>query len=164
MESAVVAGENPDNLPENSDNSENLLENSENPGENPGENSENPPPPKRGGRPPGAKDKVPRAVPRRKVTIVEEPLVPAQQTPSPAKAAAKAAAKARASPAPRAPPAPKAPAAEQQVRYVDRFVEHSPRTLMHLAASHAMDAQRSKQDARREHFSNVFTSRLVQLP
>jgi hypothetical protein len=162
MESAVVAGENPDNLPENSENSENLLENSENPGENPGENSENPPPPKRGGRPPGAKDKVPRAVPRRKVTIVEEPLVSAQQspqTPSPAKAAAaKAAAKAR------APPAPKAPPAEQQVRYVDRFVEHSPRTLMHLAASHAMDAQRSKQDARREHFSNVFTSRLVQLP
>ena len=162
MESAVVAGENPattgapgDNLP---DNSENLIENSENPGENPGENSENPPPPKRGGRPPGAKDKVPRAVPRRKVTIVEEPLVSAQQTPSPAKAAAKAAAKAR------APPAPKAPPAEQQVRYVDRFVEHSPRTLMHLAASHAMDAQRSKQDARREHFSNVFTSRLVELP
>ena len=152
MESAVVAGENPattgapgDNLPENSENS--------------GENSENPPPPKRGGRPPGAKDKVPRAVPRRKVTIVEEPLVSAQQSPSPAKAAAaKAAAKAR------APPAPKALPAEQQVRYVDRFVEHSPRTLMHLAASHAMDAQRSKQDARREHFSNVFTSRLVQLP
>ena len=155
MESAVVAGENPDNLPENSDNSENLIENSETLGENSGENPENPPPPKRGGRPPGAKDKVPRAVPRRKVTIVEEPL---QQTPSPAKAVAKAAAKAR------APPAPKAPPAEQQVRYVDRFVEHSPRTLMHLAASHAMDAQRSKQDARREHFSNVFTSRLVQLP
>ena len=158
MESAVVAGENPDNLPENSDNSENLIENSENLGENSGENPENPPPPKRGGRPPGAKDKVPRAVPRRKVTIVEEPLVSAQQTPSPAKAAAKAAAKAR------APPAPKALPAEQQVRYVDRFVEHSPRTLMHLAASHAMDAQRSKQDARREHFSNVFTSRLVELP
>ena len=156
MESAVVAGENPDNLPENSENSG---ENSENLGENSGENPENPPPPKRGGRPPGAKDKVPRAVPRRKVTIVEEPLVPAQQTPSPAKAAAaKAAAKAR------APPAPKALPAEQQVRYVDRFVEHSPRTLMHLAASHAMDAQRSKQDARREHFSNVFTSRLVELP
>ena len=47
---------------------------------------------------------------------------------------------------------------------MDRFVEHSPRTLMHLAASHAMDAQRSKQDARRVHFSNVFTSRLVELP
>ena len=154
MESAVVAGENPDNLPENSDNSENLGENSENLGENLGENSENPPPPKRGGRPPGAKDKVPRATPRRKVTIVEEPLLP----PAPARVAAP---KAKASP--KAPPTPKAPA-EQQVRYVDRFVEHSPRTLMHLAASHAMDAQRSKQDARREHFSNVFTSRLVELP
>ena len=160
MESAVVAGENPattgapgDNLGENS---ENLGENSE----NLGENSENPPPPKRGGRPPGAKDKVPRATPRRKVTIVEEPLLP----PAPARVAAPPKAPpAKAKASPKAPPTPKAPA-EQQVRYVDRFVEHSPRTLMHLAASHAMDAQRSKQDARREHFSNVFTSRLVELP
>ena len=139
-ENPVVAENLPENLPENS---ENLPEN---------------PPVKKNGRPAGSKDKVKRATPsRKKITIVEEPLAaPAASSSAPA-------------PVPEAPKA-KAPKPKVQInpepviQYVDRVVEHSPRTLMNFMTNHAMDLERAKKDARRDHFSNAITSRLRQLP
>ena len=110
------------------------------------------------GRPAGSKDKAKRVVPsRKKITIIEEPLsAPTSSSSAPAPV----------------PEAPKAKAAKPKVQinpepviqYVDRIVEHSPRSLMHLMANHAMDVERAKKDARRDHFSNAITSRLRQLP
>jgi hypothetical protein len=154
MEDTVVA-ENLDKSPENPTVTENLPE-------NPQENSENlpeNPPVKKNGRPAGSKDKVKRATPsRKKITIVEEPLAaPAASSSAPA-------------PVPEAPKAKAAPKPKVQInpepviQYVDRVVEHSPRSLMSLMSAHAMDLERAKKDARRDHFSNAITSRLRQLP
>ena len=141
-ENPVVAENLPENLPENS---ENLPEN---------------PPVKKNGRPAGSKDKVKRVVPsRKKITIVEEPLAaPTSSSSAPAVPEAKTP-KAKAEPRPKVQINP-----EPVIQYVDRVVEHSPRSLMNLMANHAMDAERAKKDARRDHFSNAITSRLRQLP
>ena len=146
MEDEVVA-ETIDKLPENPVVEEAVAENSENLPENP--------PVKKNGRPAGSKDKVKRVVAsRKKITIVEEPLASSSTS----------------APEPKAQPKAKAERPKVQInpepviQYVDRFVEHSPRSLMTLMANHAVDVERAKKDARREHFSNAITSRLRQLP
>jgi hypothetical protein len=136
-----------DKSSENVHNSENSVENVENAKE-----------PVKKGRPAGSKDKAKRVVPsRKKITIIEEPLsAPTSSSSAPAPV----------------PEAPKAKAAKPKVQinpepvihYVDRFVEHSPRSMMTLMTNHAMDLEKAKKDARREHFSNAITSRLRQLP
>ena len=155
MEDAVVAEnldkspENPVVAAENSENSENLPENLH----------ENPPAKKKNGRPAGSKDSVKRVVPsRKKITIIEEPLV-APTSSSSAPAPEPKPPKAKAEPRPKVQINP-----EPVIQYVDRVVEHSPRSLMNLMANHAMDAERAKRDARRDHFSNAITTRLRQLP
>ena len=102
---------------------------------------------KKNGRPVGSKDKVKRVVKPRKITIVEEPL--------------------HAEIAPEEPVVMKTPkprevsiAPEPEVRYVDRYIEHSPRSLMRIAHSHLANEQQSRHDERREHFANVYTGRL----
>ena len=137
-----------DKSSENVQNSENSVENVENVKE-----------PVKKGRPAGSKDKAKRVAPsRKKITIIEEPL-----------AAPAASSSAPAAPVPE-PPKAKAPKPKVQinpepvVHYVDRFVEHSPRSMMTLMTNHAMDLEKAKKDARREHFSNAITSRLRQLP
>lgn len=102
---------------------------------------------KKNGRPMGSKDKVKRVVKPRKITIVEEPL--------------------HAEIAPEEPVVTKTPkpraisiATEPEVRYVDRYIEHSPRSMMRIAHSHLANEQQSRHDAKREHFANVYTSRL----
>ena len=144
MEDAVIA-ENLDKPLENPVVEEVVAENSENPVENP--------PVKKNGRPAGSKDKVKRVVPsRKKITIIEEPLASSSSSTAPEP-------KAKAAPRPKVQINP-----EPVIQYVDRFVEHSPRSLMDLMSNHAMDAERAKRDARREHFSNAITTRLRQLP
>jgi hypothetical protein len=150
MEDAVVTDKSPDNPIVAENLPENLPENSENLTENP--------PVKKNGRPAGSKDKVKRVVPsRKKITIIEEPL--AAPTSSSSAPPAPEAPKAKAAPKPKVQITP-----EPVIQYVDRVVEHSPRSLMSLMANHAMDAERAKKDARRDHFSNAITSRLRQLP
>jgi hypothetical protein len=136
-----------DKSSENVQNSENSVENVENVKE-----------PVKKGRPAGSKDKAKRVAPsRKKITIIEEPLsAPAASSsaPDPATEAPKAKA-----PKPKVQITP-----EPVIQFVDRVVEHSPRSMMHLMANHAMDLERAKKDARRDHFSNAITSRLRQLP
>ena len=137
-----------DKSSENVHNSENSVENVENAKE-----------PVKKGRPAGSKDKAKRVVPsRKKITIIEEPLS-APAASSSVSAPAPEAHKAKAAPKPKVQINP-----EPVIQYVDRVVEHSPRSLMNLMANHAMDAERAKRDARRDHFSNAITSRLRQLP
>ena len=135
-----------DKSSENVDNSENSVENAKEP--------------LKKGRPPGSRDKVKRVVPSRKkiITIIEEPLV-AHTSSSSAPAPEPKASKAKAEPKPKVQINP-----EPVIQYVDRFVEHSPRTMMSLMTNHAMDLEKAKKDARREHFSNAITNRLRQLP
>jgi len=153
MEDIVVADKSPENPVVAENLPENLPENSENFPENP--------PVKKNGRPAGSKDKVKRVVPsRKKITIVEEPLAaPTSSSSAPAPVPEAKAPKAKAEPRPKVQINP-----EPVIQYVDRVVEHSPRSLMNLMANHAMDAERAKRDARRDHFSNAITSRLRQLP
>ena len=151
MEDTVVADKSPENPVVAENLPENLPENSENLPENP--------PVKKNGRPAGSKDKVKRVVPsRKKITIIEEPLAAPTSTSSAPVPEAKAP-KAKAELRPKVQINP-----EPVIQYVDRVVEHSPRSLMNLMANHAMDAERAKRDARRDHFSNAITSRLRQLP
>ena len=102
---------------------------------------------KKNGRPVGSKDKVKRVVESRKITIVEEPLHVeiAPEEPAVMK-----------TPKPRA----VSIAPEPEVRYVDRYIEHSPRSLVRIAHSHLANEQQSRHDAKREHFEKVYTSRL----
>ena len=148
MEDTVVT----DMSPENPVVAENVPENSENLPENP--------PVKKNGRPAGSKDKVKRVVPsRKKISIIEEPLAaPTSSSSAPAVPEAKPP-KAKAEPRPKVQINP-----EPVIQYVDRVVEHSPRIMMNFMANHAMDLERAKKDARRDHFSNAITSRLRQLP
>ena len=150
MEDTVVA----DKSPENPVVEETVAENSEN-------SVEKTPVAKKNGRPPGSKDKTKRVVPsRKKITIIEEPLsAPAASSSASAPAPETKAPKAKAEPRPKMQINP-----EPVIQYVDRVVEHSPRSLKILMANHAMDAERAKRDARRDHFSNAITSRLRQLP
>ena len=119
------------------DKSENAVDKSENV-----ENSvENEPKVTKKGRPSGSKDKIKRVVKPRKITIVEEPLhVDAPEAPVVMKT-----------------PRPKAVsiAPEPEVRYVDRYIEHSPRSLIRHAHSHIMNERNSKHDARRDRFSDM---------
>ena len=150
MEDAVIA-ENLDKPLENPVVEEVVAENSENPVENP--------PVKKNGRPKGSKDSVKRVVQsRKKITIIEEPLASSSSSTAP-EPAPEAKAKAKAAPRPKVQINP-----EPVIQYVDRFVEHSPGSLMDLMSNHAMDAERAKRDARRDHFSSVITSRRRQLP
>ena len=101
---------------------------------------------KKNGRPPGSKDSVKRVCKPRKVTIVEHPLhVEAPEEPVVMKA-----------------PRPKAVsiAPEPEVRYVDRYIEHSPRTSIRIAHGHLANEQKLRVDERKEHFSNQIFNRL----
>ena len=128
-----------------------VAENLENPTENLENLVDNPETqavaPRKNGRPAGSKDKVKRVVPsRKKITIVEEPI----QSSEPSDASASAP---KAVTAPRSRPEP-------IIEYRDRFVEHSPRSLIRLAHAHVMDAEHARRDARREHFSSMILGRL----
>ena len=109
---------------------------------------------KKGGRPKGSKDSVKRVVKSRKITIVETPLH--VEDTSVATVAD-----------PVDPVVMKAPrsravsiAVEPEVRYVDRYIEHSPRTSIRIAHGHLANEQKSRQDERKEHFSNQIFNRL----
>ena len=125
------------------------------------------PPAKKNGRPKGSKDSVKRVVKSRKITIVETPLH--------AEEAAVAASASSSGDVPAAAPvfestiAPKAPRipkpqvvvnAEPEVRYVDRYIEHSPRTSIRIAHGHLANEQKLRVDERKEHFSNQIFNRL----
>ena len=123
-----------------------IAEKPEQPVENSEPVAENPPEatgPKKNGRPAGSKDKVKRVVKPRKITILEEAI----SMPSSASASV---------------PVPKAPRAvpTPTIEYRDRFVEHSPRSLIQLAHEHIMEAEHARRNARREHFSNMIMSKL----
>ena len=115
--------------------------------EKPPDNSEKPVV-KKNGRLKGSKDSVKRVVkPRKKIEIVEEPLHADVTT---------------VTAAPEAPvvmktPKPRAVAVnlEPEIRYVDRYIEHSPRSLIRNAHSHIVNEQKSKHDARKERFSDM---------
>ena len=112
------------------------------------------PPAKKNGRPKGSKDSVKRVVKSRKITIVETPLH-AEDTPVATVAD------------PVDPVVMKAPrsravsiAVEPEVRYVDRYIEHSPRTSIRIAHGHLANEQKLRVDERKEHFSNQIFNRL----
>ena len=104
---------------------------------------------KKNGRPKGSKDSSKRVVthrPRKKIEIVEEPLhadVAAVATPE--------------APVVMKTPKPRAVAVnlEPEIRYVDRYIEHSPRSLIRNAHSHIVNEQKTKHDARKERFSDM---------
>ena len=109
---------------------------------------------KKGGRPKGSKDSVKRVVKSRKITIVETPLH-AEDTPVATVAD------------PVDPVVMKAPrsravsiAVEPEVRYVDRYLEHSPRTSIRIAHGHLANEQKLRVDERKAHFSNQIFNRL----
>ena len=96
---------------------------------------------KKNGRPKGSKDVQKRVVKPRKITIIEEPIhVEAPQAPVVMKT-----------------PKPKAVTItpEPEIQYVDRYLEHSPRSLIRHAHTHLMNEQNAKHAARRDHFSNM---------
>ena len=108
----------------------------------------------KGGRPKGSKDSVKRVVKSRKITIVDTPLH-AEDTPVATVAD------------PVDPVVMKAPrsravsiAVEPEVRYVDRYIEHSPRTSIRIAHGHLANEQKFRNDERKEHFSNQIFNRL----
>ena len=108
----------------------------------------------KGGRPKGSKDSVKRVVKSRKITIVETPLH-AEDTPVATVAD------------PVDPVVMKAPrsravsiAVEPEVRYVDRYLEHSPRTSIRIAHGHLANEQKLRVDERKAHFSNQIFNRL----
>ena len=136
MDEPVVEEVNTENLPQPVENLEKPPDNSEKPVV------------KKNGRPKGSKDSVKRVVkPRKKIEIVEEPLHANVTT---------------VTAAPEAPvvmktPKPRAVALniEPEIRYVDRYIEHSPRSLIRNAHSHIVNEQKSKHDARKERFSDM---------
>ena len=108
----------------------------------------------KGGRPKGRKDSVKRVVKSRKITIIETPLH-AEDTPVATVAD------------PVDPVVMKAPrsravsiAVEPEVRYVDRYLEHSPRTSIRIAHGHLANEQKLRVDERKAHFSNQIFNRL----
>ena len=112
----------------------------------------------RGGRPRGSKDTVKRVVKPRKITIVEQPL----HVEAPVEAQTVAVAAAPIDPVVMKAPKPRAVAIapEPEIRYVDRYIEHSPRSSMRIAHGHFANVHKSKFEARREHMANVYTGRL----
>ena len=121
---------------------ENPVENLDKSPDNTPENPENLT--KKNDRPKGSKDSSKRVVthrPRKKIEIVEEPNV----------AAAPEASVVMKTPKPRA----VAVNLEPEIRYVDRYIEHSPQSLIRNAHSHIVNEQKSKHDARKERFSDM---------
>ena len=109
---------------------------------------------KKGGRPKGSKDSVKRVVKPRKITIVETPLHVEDTSVATVVE-------------PEDPVVMKAPrsravsiAVEPEVRYVDRYIEHSPRTSIRIAHGHLANEQKLRVDERKEHFSNQIFNRL----
>ena len=136
MDEPVVEEVITENLPQPVENLEKLPDNSEKPVV------------KKNGRPKGSKDYVKRVVkPRKKIEIVEEPLHADVTT----VVAAPEPAVVMKTPKPRA----VAVNIEPEIRYVDRYIEHSPRSLIRNAHSHTVNEQKSKHDARKERFSDM---------
>ena len=125
------------------------------------------PPAKKNGRPKGSKDSVKRVVKPRKITIVETPLH-AEEAAVATNASSSGDVPAFAPAveptiAPKAPRIPKPQVvvnAEPEVRYVDRYIEHSPRTSIRIAHGHLANEQKLRVDERKEHFSNQIFNRL----
>ena len=109
---------------------------------------------KKGGRPKGSKDSVKRVVKSRKITIVETPLhaedMPVATVADPVDPVVMKAPRSRAV----------SIAVEPEVRYVDRYIEHSPRTSIRIAHGHLANEQKLRVDERKEHFSNQIFNRL----
>ena len=127
---------------------ENTVDNLDKSPDNTPENPENPP--KKNGRPKGSKDSRQRVVthrPRKKIEIVEEPLHADVTTVTIAPEA----------PVVMTTPKPRAVVVnlEPEIRYVDRYIEHSPRSLIRNAHSHVVNEQKPKHDARKERFSDM---------
>ena len=101
---------------------------------------------KKNGRPPGAKDSEKRVCKPREVTIVEHPL----RVEAPEEFVVMKAPKVKAV----------VVNVEPEIRYVDRYIEHSPRSLIRLAHSHMENEQNSRHNARREHYENQIIGRL----
>ena len=91
---------------------------------------------KKGGRPKGSKDSVKRVVKSRKITIVETPLhaedMPVATVADPVDPVVMKAPRSRAV----------SIAVEPEVRYVDRYLEHSPRTSIRIAHGHLANEQK----------------------
>jgi hypothetical protein len=109
---------------------------------------------KKGGRPKGSKDSVKRVVKSRKITIVETPLhaedMPVATVADPVDPVVMKAPRSRAV----------SIAVEPEVRYVDRYIEHSPRTSIRIAHGHLANEQKLRVDERKAHFSNQIFNRL----
>ena len=109
---------------------------------------------KKGGRPKGSKDSVKRVVKSRKITIVETPLhaedMPVATVADPVDPVVMKAPRSRAV----------SIAVEPEIRYVDRYLEHSPRTSIRIAHGHLANEQKLRVDERKEHFSNQIFNRL----
>jgi hypothetical protein len=109
---------------------------------------------KKGGRPKGSKDSVKRVVKSRKITIVETPLhaedMPVATVADPVDPVVMKAPRSRAV----------SIAVEPEVRYVDRYLEHSPRTSIRIAHGHLANEQKLRVDERKAHFSNQIFNRL----
>ena len=108
----------------------------------------------KGGRPKGSKDSVKRVVKSRKITIVETPLhaedMSVATVADPVDPVVMKAPRSRAV----------SIAVEPEVRYVDRYIEHSPRTSIRIAHGHLANEQKLRVDERKEHFSNQIFNRL----
>ena len=109
----------------------------------PPENVEEPAPKKRG-RPKGASDKAPR---KKKITIVETPIVREPEIESVAQSSQE-------TPAPKAKP-PQAPAPE-----LEDPAPPSPRTTMREASKNILQLQTLRDLARRSHLMNAYTKGL----
>ena len=109
---------------------------------------------KKGGRPKGSKDSVKRVVKSRKITIVETPLhaedMPVATVADPVDPVVMKAPRSRAV----------SIAVEPEVRYIDRYLEHSPRTSIRIAHGHLANEQKLRVDERKAHFSNQIFNRL----
>ena len=137
--------------------------------EKPPDNSDKPVA-KKNGRPKGSKDSVKRVVKPRKITIVETPLHAEEATVATVATSASSSGDVLAFiPAVESTIAPKAPRipkpqvvvnAEPEIRYVDRYIEHSPRTSIRIAHGHLANEQKLRVDERKEHFSNQIFNRL----
>ena len=121
----------------------------------------------KGGRPKGSKDSVKRVVKPRKITIVETPLHAEEATvATSASSSGDVPAFVPAVESTIAPKAPRIPKPqvvvnpEPEVRYVDRYIEHSPRTSIRIAHGHLANEQTLRVDERKEHFSNQIFNRL----
>jgi hypothetical protein len=110
---------------------------------------------------------VKRVVKPRKITIVETPLhaeeaaiATSASSSGDVLAVEPAVEPAIASKAPRIPKPQVVLNAEPEVRYVDRYIEHSPRTSIRIAHGHLANEQKLRVDERKEHFSNQIFNRL----